>query len=71
MPQPGPCCRQPEGSFPPTEGGNRRVTAAVPAAPGRAVRERSPGGAGLEGDIRKAMAEPGDDPVNFCIWVGF
>lgn len=47
------------------------MTAAVLATPGRAARQRSPGEAGLEGDVREAVAEPGDDPIDFCIWVGF
>lgn len=32
---------------------------------------RSPGEAGLGGDFYKAVAELGDDPINFCISMGF
>lgn len=42
-----------------------------PWAPGRAAAWRSPGEAGGEGDLRKAVAELGDDPIDFCVREGF
>lgn len=47
------------------------MTAAVLVTPGRTAPRRSPGEAGLERDVRKAVAELGNDPIDFCIWVGF
>ena len=43
----------------------------MPATRGRAARWRSPGEAGLEGDVRKAVAQLGDDPIHFGVWAGF
>lgn len=37
----------------------------------RSRRAWVPGEAGLERDVRKAVAELGNDPIDFCIRVGF
>lgn len=47
------------------------MTAAVLVTPGRAALWGSPGEAGLEGGVRQAVAKLGDDPIDFCIRVGF
>lgn len=47
------------------------MTAAVLVTPGRAAPRRSPGEAGLERDVREAVAEPGNDPIDFRIRLGF
>ena len=70
-PQPGLCCCQPEGSSPP-QGSNRRgEKAVVPATHGGVARWCLPGEAGLEGHVCKAVAQLGDDPINFGVQVGF
>lgn len=70
-PQPGPWRHQPEGSFSPRTGSSKSEDVAAPASPAGPHKKHSPGQAGLEGGIGKAVAELGDEPIDFCIWVGF
>lgn len=43
----------------------------MPTTRGRVARWCLPGEAGLEGDVCKAVAQLGDDPINFSVQVGF
>lgn len=70
-PQPGLCCRQPEGSSPPRGSSRRAEKAGVPGTHGRVARWCLPGEAGLEGGVCKAVAQLGDDPIDFSVQVGF
>ena len=70
-PQPGLCCRHPKGSSPPQGSSRRAEKAVVPATHGRVAWRCLPGEAGLEGDVCKAVAQLGNDPIDFSVQVGF